>query len=127
MEGCPLSSESARLQISINNQLGISVIKISGEVDIFTAPDFKSAINDAISSGAKDLVIDMTDVGYMDSSGFGALLSATKRLRPNGGRINLARCGEAIERMLKITRLDSIFGVFPQVGDAVEAITLAKQ
>ncbi|HEY3297451.1 MAG TPA: STAS domain-containing protein [Armatimonadota bacterium] len=115
-----MSTESARLQTSISDSSGVSVIRIAGEVDIYTAPDFKSTLDEAIIAGARDLVVDMAEVTYMDSSGFGTLLSATKRLKPEGGSISLAKCNDAIERMLRITRLDSIFGIFPQVDDAVK-------
>ena len=116
-----MSSESARLQASLNDSSGISVIRVAGEVDIYTAPDLRYLVNQTIDSGAKDLVIDMSEVTYMDSSGFGTLLGATKRLRPDGGSIGLAACSEAIERMLRITRLDTIFGVFSRVDEAVDA------
>ena len=49
----------------------MSVIRIGGEVDIYTAPELKSLVDQVIDSGAKELVIDMADVTYMDSSGFG--------------------------------------------------------
>jgi anti-sigma B factor antagonist len=105
----------------LNDSSGISVIRVAGEVDIYTAPDLRYLVNQTIDSGAKDLVIDMSEVTYMDSSGFGTLLGATKRLRPDGGSIGLAACSEAIERMLRITRLDTIFGVFSRVDEAVDA------
>jgi anti-sigma B factor antagonist len=63
----------------------------------------------------------MEHVTYMDSSGFGTLLSATKRLRPEGGTVNLVHCNSAIDRMLRITRLNTVFGIFQSVDEAIEA------
>lgn len=115
----PMTSDCTRLQTSVKDISGVYVVKVAGEVDVYTAPDFKAAINEAISQGARSLVIDLQDVGYMDSSGFGTLLGATKRIKPDGGTIHLAGCSEAIVRMLKITRLDSVFGVYPKLDDAI--------
>lgn len=114
--------ENNRLQTSVKQVAGVHIVKVSGEIDVYTAPEFKSAIGQAILSGAKDIIIDLADVDYMDSSGFGSLLGATKRVRPKGGSINLFGCSEAIERMLKITRLDTIFGIFPNLDAAVEFV-----
>lgn len=97
---------------------GIPVLGVTGEIDVFTAPEFKNAINRAIESGTTDLVIDLTQVSYMDSSGFGTLLGATKRVRPKGGSISLVGCSEAIERMMKITRLDTVFNLFATIDEA---------
>ena len=114
--------ENIRLETAIEEVSNVSVVRVVGEIDIYTAPTFKSAVHKAIDSGARNLVVDLTDVSYMDSSGFGTLLGATKRVRPKGGTISLVGCSEAIERMLRITRLDTIFGVFPTTNDAVSAL-----
>ena len=114
--------EDVRIKLDLNEVSSIPVVTVMGEIDVCTAPEFKSAVNKAIFSGAQNLIVDLTDVSYMDSSGFGTLLGATKRIKPRGGSVNLVGCSEAIERMLKITRLDTIFGMFPRVDDAVEGI-----
>lgn len=114
--------EDVRIKLDLDEVASIPVVRVTGEIDVCTAPEFKSAINKAIFSGAKNLIVDLTDVSYMDSSGFGTLLGATKRIRPRGGSVSLVGCSEAIERMLRITRLDTIFGLYPQVDDAVQAV-----
>lgn len=105
----------------MRTQSGIPVLGVVGEIDVYTAPEFKSAINRAIETGTTKLVIDLTQVSYMDSSGFGTLLSATKRVRPKGGSINLVGCSEAIERMMRITRLDTVFNLYRTVEEAAAA------
>jgi len=117
-----LRVESVRLETATYEVAGTPVIDVSGEIDVYSAPELKSAINKAIDSGAANLIVDLADVGYMDSSGFGILLGATKRLRPKGGRINLVGCGEGIERMLRITGMDTVFGLFPNVEGAVDSL-----
>jgi anti-anti-sigma factor len=64
----------------------------------------------------------MAGVEFMDSSGFGTLLGATKRLRPEGGSVHLFACSPTIERMLHLIRLDTIVGVHAHEDDAVASI-----
>lgn len=119
--------ENIRLETSTRRADGFEVLDVSGEIDVYTAPQFKEAVNSIIAAGQKDLIINMARVTYMDSSGFGTLLSATKRLRPEGGTVNLVACNSAIERMLKITRLNTVFGTFGSVEEALNRVGGSKK
>ena len=123
-EGEPL--EGIRLEMSTREVNGYKVLDMTGEIDVYTAPQFKESVNQIISTGQNDLIVNMESVTYMDSSGFGTLLSATKRLKPNGGTVNLVACNSAIDRMLRITRLNTVFGTFQTVDEVIEAINAAK-
>jgi anti-sigma B factor antagonist len=113
--------EGIRLETEFRDIDGIKVLDVAGEIDVYTAPQFKEAVNSVLAAGQKHLVINMANVTYMDSSGFGALLSATKRLRPSGGSVNLVKCSGAIDRILKITRLNTVFSTFESVEEAINA------
>lgn len=115
--------DGIRLETGTKDINGWKVLDVSGEIDVYTAPQFKEAVNQLINAGQKDLIIDMSRVTYMDSSGFGTLLSATKRLRPEGGSVNLVACNSAIDRMLRITRLNTIFGTFQTIEEAMRELT----
>lgn len=119
--------ENIRLETNTRRADGFEILDVMGEIDVYTAPQFKEAVNSIIAAGQKDLIINMARVTYMDSSGFGTLLSATKRLRPEGGTVNLVSCNSAIERMLKITRLNTVFGTFGSVEEAVNRVGGPKQ
>lgn len=113
--------EGIRLETGLKEIDGTKILDVAGEIDVYTAPQFKEAVNEIIAGGQKHLIIDMAHVTYMDSSGFGTLLSATRRLRPQGGTINLVKCNTAIDRILRITRLNTVFTTFDNVQDALEA------
>lgn len=113
--------EGIRLETQLKEINGMNVLDVTGEIDVYTAPQFKDALNTVINSGQKHLVVDMTKVTYMDSSGFGALLSATRRLRPQGGTVNLVKVSSAIDRILTITRLNTVFGTYGSIEDALTA------
>src|SRR5205823_833585 len=104
--------DNLRLQTSVRQDAPYPVLVVAGEIDVFTAPLFKQAIVNLVAQGHRHLFIDMQAVTFMDSSGFGALLGATKRLRPEGGSLNLIGCNRTMQRMLHLTRLDTILGLY---------------
>ena len=112
--------EGIRLETGQRKIDGATVLDVVGEIDVYTAPQFKEAVNNVLAEGHKHLIINMASVTYMDSSGFGTLLSATKRLRPMGGTVNLVKCNNAIDRILRITRLNTVFSIYDSVDEAIE-------
>lgn len=113
--------EKIRLETGVREVNGTQVLDVAGEIDVYTAPQFKEAVNSILATGQKHLIINMANISYMDSSGFGTLLSATKRLRPQGGTVNLVACNRSIDRILQITRLNTIFAIYDNVDDAIKA------
>ena len=114
--------EGIRLETAFRDIDGKRVLDVVGEIDVYTAPQFKEAVNSILEAGQNHLLINMAGVTYMDSSGFGALLSATKRLKPKGGTVNLVKCNSAIDRILRITRLNQIFATYDNLDEAIQAI-----
>ena len=117
--------DTLRIETSLRHDDDIPVLDVVGEIDIYTTPQFKEAVSQAIDQNKPAIVINMEKVTYMDSSGFGTLLSATKRLRPLDGALYLSGCNEAIQRMLQITRLNTIFGVYASEEEALAAAKAA--
>lgn len=118
--------DNVRIETSLRHRDGVPVLDVMGEIDIYTTPQFKDAVSAAIDEGKPGIIINMSQVTYMDSSGFGTLLSATKRLRPVSGALFLSGCNDAITRMLQITRLNTIFGIYLTEDDAVAAAKAAS-
>ncbi len=103
---------------------GVMVLDVSGEIDLATLPAFKQALLNALDQSENGRVIlNMTGVGYMDSSGFGTLLSANKGLRASGGTLSLVGCNPNITRMIFITRLNTLFSLYDTENDALAAVT----
>lgn len=119
--------ENIRIETSLRFDREIPILDVVGEIDIYTTPQFKEAVSGAIDKGGANIVINMSEVTYMDSSGFGTLLSATKRLRPLHGGLFLVGCNDSLTRMLQITRLNTIFGVYDDEAHALDAIGKAQE
>src|SRR5258708_34719477 len=75
------------------------VVGLTGDIDLYTAPELKSELNRLIDAGARRVVVDLTAATFIDSTTLGVLLGALKRFRPSGGRAG-ARCSASHIRLL---------------------------
>lgn len=99
-----------------------TVITVSGEIDLFTAPELKSAIGAAVDDGRPRVVVDLTHTTFLDSSGLGVLVGALQRLRDHGGALSIVNIDDAIARTFSITGLDQILAIRETREDAVQAL-----
>lgn len=95
------------------------VARLSGDVDAFTVPAVREAIDIAVSQGCRSIVLDLEEVTYLDSSALGLLVWADHRLQPYSGTLLLAGAGRDVSRILE---LSGLIGVAPSVFvvDSVE-------
>ena len=98
------------------------LIAVRGEVHVSTAPEFSERLNDAIATGKTGVVIDMTDVEFIDSTGLSVLLNALRRVTRQQGRMALVVSNPTVLRLFEITRLDSTFDIAPNREEAVERV-----
>src|ERR687893_1566443 len=85
------------------------VVAVRGEVDLFTAPEFKQRVMGPIAAGVDHLVVDLTETTFIDSSSLGVLIGAHRRLKSRGGRLVVACAEDAIIKTFRITGLDTVF------------------
>jgi anti-sigma B factor antagonist len=98
------------------------VISLAGEVDLYTAPEFKQQLLEVIGQGAKDVIVDFTNTTFIDSTTLGVLVGGVKRLRSNDGQLSLV-CGDRnITKIFEITGLDRVFTIHPSRDEAVATI-----
>ncbi len=93
------------------------VISVSGEIDLFTAPEFKQRVMTPIVAGVEHVVVDLMETTFVDSSSLGVLIGAHRRLKSRGGRLVVACNSESIVKTFRITGLDTVF----TLTDSVEA------
>jgi anti-sigma B factor antagonist len=98
------------------------VVAVRGEIDLFTAPELKSALSEAIESGHTRIVVDLTDTTFLDSTALGVLIGAVKRLRSRDGRLTIVNVDENIAKTFEITGLDQIFPISGTRDEAVKAL-----
>jgi anti-sigma B factor antagonist len=101
---------------------GAHIVHVAGEVDLFTAPALREHLLSVIDSGAERIVVDLSGVGFLDSSGLGVLVGALKRLAETGqGRLLLAAAQQPVDRIFEITGIARVFTVLPTVDEALRA------
>jgi anti-sigma B factor antagonist len=98
------------------------VVAVSGEIDLFTAPELKSALGEALESGRTRIVVDLTNTTFLDSTALGVLIGAVKRLRSRDGVLTIVNTDQNIAKTFEITGLDQIFTIRPTRDEAVGAL-----
>ena len=98
------------------------VISLAGEVDLYTAPEFKQKLLEVIAGGAKQVVVDFTDTTFIDSTTLGVLVGGVKRLRSNDGQLSLVCSDRNITKIFEITGLDRVFTIYPTRDEAVSKL-----
>ena len=103
------------------------VIALAGEVDLYTAPEFKQQLLDVIAQGGKEVVVDFTNTTFIDSTTLGVLVGGVKRLRSNDGQLSLVCSDRNITKIFEITGLDRVFTIYPTRVEAVEQLNVSSQ
>lgn len=97
------------------------VLELVGEFDLSGAPAFREAVEAAHRDDTAGLVVDLSRVSFMDSSGLGALLGCYRRMQAEGRGFALAAPSHQLGEILGLSGLDRTIEVFPSVEDALEA------
>jgi len=87
------------------------LIELGGEVDLYTAPEFKERMVQVIEDGKTRVVVDLSEATFIDSTTLGVLVGGVKRLRPNGGSLALVCTDQNIQKIFEITGLDRVFPI----------------
>ncbi len=108
------------MQVSIEKREGqVAVVTPDGRLDLASASEFKQTLNDIVEAGDRILVVDLSNVSFVDSSGLGALISGMKATRLAGGDLRIARVGEQARLILELTTLDKVIKIYPTVEEAL--------
>ena len=103
------------------------VIELGGEVDLYTAPEFKERLVQVIEDGKKQLVVDLSKATFIDSTTLGVLVGGVKRLRPSGGSLALVCTDQNITKIFEITGLDRVFTIYPTRDEALAKTGASSQ
>ena len=100
---------------------GTEVVNVVGEIDISTAPRLRELLIDLVGKGSCQLVVNLEEVGFLDSTGLGVLVGGLKRVRPHDGSLDLVCTQERILKIFRITGLTKVFGIYETVDQAIAA------
>ncbi len=120
-DSLPPTFEQLRFSITRQDLDGVCVVAVHGELDLARAPQLGVAVSEALRSHPTRLVIDLCDVGFVDSGGLSILLNARRRAVRQGVELKLACDVESTLRLLSLTRLDRDFDVHATRHQAIAA------
>lgn len=110
------------LKIEVEEKDGAVLLKLNGEVDVYTAPKLKSRLVDLVDQGKFKIIVDLEEVDFMDSSGLGVLVGGLKRVRSHDGSIALICTQENILKIFRITGLVKVFPIFENQDQAIQSV-----
>ncbi|WP_411284976.1 STAS domain-containing protein [Lapillicoccus sp.] len=109
------------LDISTSQRDHHTVVHVGGEIDVYTAPALRERLDEEIERGEHDLVVDLSEVTFMDSTGLGVLVGRLKLIRVHEGAMRLVCDYDRVLKVFTITGLDKVFEIFPTVDEALAA------
>ena len=98
---------------------GVAILKVEGQLIVGNRQELKGMVQEGLDQGERKFVIDCTQTGYIDSSGLGALVSLSRKVREQGGELRIAGLNEDLRALIELTKLDTLFHISPTADDAV--------
>ncbi len=107
------------LAIETSQLDGATVLSLTGEIDMRTAPLLRERLADLLAAGDQTVVVDLTAVEFLDSSALGTFVEAARTLDGTGGSLRLACPPPHVQKVFRITRLADVLPIYDGVVEAV--------
>lgn len=107
------------MAVKVETKSGLIVCRIEGEIDINSSPDIKKAFDKLISKKTPRIVINLSKVNYVDSSGLATLVEILKNMRTYGGKMRITNLSPKVRGLFEITKLDRLFEILPEEEEAL--------
>jgi len=107
----------AELDVSVGMLDGSALVTVSGEIDVYTSPLLQERLVEVLRDGSSRIVLDLSEVTFLDSTGLGVLITALKRCRSADGDLILVTAQPNVLKVLEITGLNDVFDVQESVSD----------
>ncbi|MBW3602435.1 MAG: STAS domain-containing protein [Actinobacteria bacterium] len=110
------------MELSLNHrdEGAATVLEVAGEVDVYTAPKLRERLIELVQDGRHHIVVDMTKVEFLDSTGLGVLVGGLKRVRSHDGSLRLVCDKERILKIFRITGLTKVFPIHDSLDEALQ-------
>lgn len=107
------------LRLDISERDGWAILAVGGEVDVATAPRLREKLIELVNDGHHQIVVDLSAVEFLDSTGLGVLVGALKRVRTHDGDLALVCTESRVLKVFEITGLTKVFAMYASVDEAV--------
>jgi anti-sigma B factor antagonist len=109
------------LSVSTEDVDGHRVVSVRGEVDVYSAPTLRKCLQESMDEQYNDLIVDLTDIAFIDSTGLGVLVAGQNRAGELGGKLSVVCSQERVLKLFRITGLDEVFAIHPTRDEALSA------
>ena len=100
----------------------VAILKVDGRLNLGAAVDeFRARWTEALSSGASAIIVDLTNVTMVDSSGIGNIIRCHSAIRGTGGKLQVAGANHTVQQAFRLTRLDKVFEFHPDLASALSS------
>ena len=106
-----MADAPATLELTVSEHEGETVVRAAGELDVNTAPELREQLARLIGEDSRRIVVDLSEVSFVDSTALSVLVSALKRLRQADGDLELAAPNPSVRRVFEITGLTRLFTI----------------
>ncbi len=107
------------MAVKIESKSGLTVCHVDGEIDINSSPGIKKTFDSLISKKTPKIIINLSKVTYVDSSGLATLVEILKNMRTYGGRLRLTNLSSKIKSLFEITKLEKLFEILADEEEAI--------
>ncbi len=112
------------MELRQHTRANVTVLAIRGRIDTYSIHSLQQQMDQALIAKPAGLVIDLSEVDFMDSSGLAVLVQSMKKWRERGGDLRLCNPMQPVRMILELTRLDKALEIFPSEADAVASFGL---
>ncbi len=115
-----MAHDELSIDIKTEHNGAALIFRLQGALDLATAPSVRAALLAAVEEGKREIIVELSRVAFLDSTGLGALVGAHRSAMENGGRVRLVVNAGPIARLLDITGLIRVLNVYPTLDEALE-------
>ena len=110
------------MDIKIRTQANTTIIELNGEIDLDSSPEVRKTILHETQKKHPKLIVELSGVTYMDSSGIATLVEGLQYSNQYDGQFLIANIGEGVREVFELSRLDKVFKIFNDIDQALEQI-----
>jgi len=115
------------MKYTVDKQEKYTLLRLNeAKLDTHLAPQLKSEFITLHAEGVKNIVLDMSEVKYTDSSGLSALLVGNRTFQQNEGYFALSVLSDHVMKLIKISQLDGVLNILPSVEEAIDAVFMKE-
>lgn len=97
------------MSFKISDHDGITLVEVDGELTVGNRERFKQVVLERVAAGERKFLMDFGESSYIDSTGLGALVSLSRKIREAGGQMRLTGLNEDLRTLFELTKLDTVF------------------